>query len=96
MLLAAAVVLLMGCTTMATPEEEPVPEHGAGRCQAAGLGDLVGRQRSDALGAEALRRSGATTLRWIEPGAIITQDLRSDRLNIDVDGRGRVTRLRCF
>jgi hypothetical protein len=92
-LLAAA--LLMGCTTM-TPEEEPVPEHGAGLCQAAGLGDLVGRQRSDALGAEALRRSGAKTLRWIGPGAIITQDLRSDRLNIEVDSRGRVTRLRCF
>jgi hypothetical protein len=91
----AAAALLMGCTTM-TPEEEPVPEHGAGHCQAAGLGDLVGRQRSDALGAEALRRSGAKTLRWIAPGAIITQDLRSDRINIDVDARGRVTRLRCF
>jgi hypothetical protein len=85
----------MGCATM-TPEEEPVPEHGAGRCDAARLQDLVGRPRSDALGAEALRRSGARTLRWIGPDAIITQDLRSDRLNIDVDARGRVTRLRCF
>ena len=92
-LLAAA--LLMGCTTM-TPEEEPVPEHGAGSCDASRLQDLIGRQRSDALGAEARRRSGARTLRWIEPDAIITQDLRRDRLNIDVDERGRVTRLRCF
>lgn len=88
-------LMLMGCTTVA-PAEEDVPEYGAGACNAARVQNLVGRQRSDALGADAMRRSGAKTLRWIPPGAIITQDLRSDRINIELDRNGRVTRLRCF
>lgn len=88
-------LMLMACTTV-PPEEEEVPEHGAGNCDASKVQDLVGRQRSEALGAEALRRSGAKALRWIEPGSAITQDLRSDRLNIDLDSRGRITGLRCF
>lgn len=92
MLLAAG--LLMGCATV-SPEEEQVPEHGAGRCEAAPVQDLIGRERSEALGAEALRRSGAATLRWIPPGTAVTMDYRADRLNIELDDRNRATGLRC-
>jgi hypothetical protein len=95
--------MLMACTTV-PPEGEaqppaqtagPVPVAGEGACDAAPVQDLVGRQRSDAVGADAMRRSGARTLRWLEPDSMYTMDFREDRLNIDVDARGRITRLRC-
>jgi hypothetical protein len=90
----AGALMLAGCA--AAPAEPGIPEQGAGRCNAAPALGLVGSRRSEAVGAEAMRRSGATTLRWIGPDAIITQDLRSDRINIDLDAGGRVTGLRCF
>jgi hypothetical protein len=92
-LIAAAAVA--ACATV-PPDEEKVPEHGAGVCDASRVQDLIGRQRSDALGAEALRRSGARALRWLAPDTAYTMDLRRDRLNIDVTKGGRVTGLRCF
>ncbi|HEX9933414.1 MAG TPA: I78 family peptidase inhibitor [Allosphingosinicella sp.] len=95
----AAATLLIGCATAAPPappEEQPVPEHGAGSCNAEAARGLVGRQRSDAVGAEALRLSGARTLRWLAPDSLYTMDLRQDRINIDVNANGRVTGLRCF
>lgn len=95
MRLMASAALLMGCAAV-PPDEDPVPEHGAGRCDAAPAMHLVGRERSEAVRAEALRLSGAKTLRWIAPDAVITMDLRSDRINIDLDSKGRVTGLRCF
>ncbi|HEX8526304.1 I78 family peptidase inhibitor [Allosphingosinicella sp.] len=91
----ASAMASAACTTPPL-EENGLPSSGTASCNADSLGDLVGRQRSEALGAEALRRSGAATLRWIPPDAVITQDLRSDRINVDLDSRGRVTGLRCF
>jgi hypothetical protein len=94
--IAAGALMLMACTAV-PPAEEPVPpDHGAGVCNAAPVQNLVGRQRSDAVGAEALRRSGAKALRWIGPDTAYTQDLRSDRINLETDGRGRIVRIRCF
>ena len=86
--LAALVSLAaIACTT--------VPDGPAVRCNADRLGGLAGREASSALGAEALRRSGARTLRWIRPGDAVTMDYREDRLNIHVDARGRVERFAC-
>ena len=85
--------LTMGCATT-TPEAE-IPDHGAGACNAAPVQDLVGRAATQELGADAVRRSGARALRWIGPNDAVTMDYRTDRLNIDLDGRGRVKALRC-
>ena len=64
-------------------------------CEAARAAGLVGRKRSEALGAEAMRLSGARALRWIPEGAMVTMDYREDRLNIELDGAGTVTKIRC-
>jgi hypothetical protein len=64
-------------------------------CDAARAAGLVGKPRSEPLGAEALRRSGARTLRWIPEGSVVTMDYREDRLNIELDRANRVTRIRC-
>ena len=72
-----------------------VPDESRGACNADGLDNLVGRQATTELGAEAMRRSGATRLRWIQPGDVVTMDYSESRLNIHLDSRNRVERLIC-
>ncbi len=87
----------IACTAV-PPEEEDVPEKGvtAGySCNAAPVQNLVGRTATAELGAEAVRRSGARTMRWIRPGDIVTMEYRTDRLNIHLDAQNRVARLIC-
>ena len=94
-LLAALLPVTMACAAMpAEDEAEPVggSDH---RCDASTLGNLVGRDATQALGAEALRRSGARVLRWIRPGDVVTMDYSEQRLNIHLDARGRVERFAC-
>jgi hypothetical protein len=86
-LIAVAALAAMACAT--------APEQGTGRCNADNLTDLVGREGTPALGADAQRRSGARTVRWIRPGDAVTMDYREDRLNIRLDSAGRVEGLSC-
>lgn len=90
---ALAALLTIGCATTAT--QEGPSRDGSGECDASGLANLNGRLASQQLGAEALRRSGARTIRWIRPGDAVTMDYRSDRLNISLDGAGRVEGFNC-
>jgi hypothetical protein len=90
LIFAAALLLTLACTTVP-------PEDGgsSGQCSAEAIGDLVGRPASEALGAEAMRRSGARRLRWIRPGDVITMDYSTQRLNIRLDGRNNVESFTC-
>ena len=72
-----------------------LPDESRGACNAADLDNLIGREATTELGAEAMRRSGAIRLRWIQPGDVVTMDYREDRLNIHLDARNRVERLIC-
>ena len=90
----AAAALIAGCAP--TLPGEAVPPAGDGVCNAGPVQELVGQARSEPVGADALRRSGARTMRWIAPDTAYTQDLRPDRLNIYVARNGIITGLRCF
>ena len=83
----AGLGLLAACAT--------VPDRSLGACRAEGLDDLVGRPATGELGAEAMRRSGATRPRWIQPGDAVTMDYSESRLNIHLDAGNRVERLAC-
>lgn len=72
-----------------------VPDQSAGACRAEGLDGLVGQPATVELGAEAMRRSGATRLRWIRPGDMVTMDYSESRLNIHLDSQNRVERFIC-
>ena len=93
--LALLLPVTMACAAV-PPEDAAEPGGGSGdRCDASSLGNLVGREASEALGAEALRRSGSRALRWIRPGDMVTMDYREDRLNIHLDDRNRIERFAC-
>jgi len=85
-----AALLMAGC---ATPP--PAEAGGSGKCDSARAQKLVGRTKSAKVGAEALRLSGATALRWIAPGTMVTMDYRQDRLNLRVDPAGKVVKVDC-
>lgn len=91
-LLAGAVLAAM--TACATAAEE-VPVRGGGKCDSAKAQKLLGRTRSARLGNEALRLSGATALRWIAPGTMVTMDFRENRINLRVDSRNKLVKVDC-
>ncbi|TPG21850.1 peptidase inhibitor I78 [Sphingomonas koreensis] len=83
--------LLGACAAAQTP----VVGGAAQSCKADGLDDLVGKAATAELGAAALDRSGAKSLRWIQPGTMVTMDFRRDRLNLHLDAGNVVTRINC-
>jgi hypothetical protein len=87
--LIVAMLLTAGCTTT------PAAEAGGGRCNAAKAQKLIGRARSAQTGNDALRLTGATALRWIAPGTMVTMDYREDRVNLRVDPAGKVVKVDC-
>jgi hypothetical protein len=86
---ALAALALAGCATAAPPPAL------SGQCHVDNLGDLVGRPADAALGADAMRRSGASRLRWIRPGDMVTMDYSAGRLNVHLDAQGRVEHFAC-
>lgn len=96
---AAIAPFLLACTACAAnmiPDDDVPPMHQAiGACDAAGTESLVGQPASAELAAEAQRKSRARTMRWLQPGQIVTMEYRADRLNIHLDANNRVTRIVC-
>lgn len=81
-----------GGTGAGAPAAAPAQE---GQCNAEAVQGLVGQAHSETLSAEALRLSGARTLRVIKPGMAVTMDYRMDRLNLELDDGGKVVAARC-
>jgi hypothetical protein len=86
---------MAGCASVPPAEAGEVPVRGAGSCDSSKAQGLIGRARSETVGAEALRLTGARTLRWIPTGAMVTMDYREDRLNLHLDGKGKVAKVAC-
>lgn len=78
---------LAGCVVEAPPVPDLPPE---GACGAPGLQGLVGQHRRVL---ETMRF--AVPVRVIEPGMAVTMDYSPQRLNIELDAGGRITRVSC-
>ena len=87
---AAAMLLAPACAPQTPPEAIPGVE-----CNAEKLGSLVGKPRGPEVEAEARRLSGANIVRWLEPGMMVTQEFRPDRLNLHLGTDGRIGSARC-
>jgi hypothetical protein len=93
---AAMLPITAACTTVPPGDTPPGGGGESGfTCSAEGLQDLVGQPATSELGAEALRRSGARTLRWIRPGDAVTMDFRQDRVNVRLDAQSRAEAFDC-
>jgi flagellar basal body L-ring protein FlgH len=99
-----AVLALAGCSTSA-PDKAATPEKAAatpaaavtsdGRCDSDLAKFAVGQPANAALLQQAQQRSGAQTARVLRPGDIVTLEYRSERLNLNVDAKGTVSRVNC-
>jgi len=67
----------------------------AGQCDAQPAQFIVGQAINDPLAEQARAKAQALSVRLLGPGVIVTQEFEAQRLSIDVDGAGKVTRVRC-
>ena len=65
-------------------------------CDASELDFAIGKPLDDAIQARAQAARGAASVRVFHSGDPITQDLRSDRLNLELSPHGKVISARCF
>ena len=65
-------------------------------CDHSELDFVIGKPLDDALKARAQEASGAASVRVFHTGDPVTQDLRSDRLNIELSPPGKIVSARCF
>lgn len=66
-----------------------------GRCNAEGAQFAVGKPATPQLLEQARTRSGSQIARILKPNDVMTLEYRSDRLNLNADGSGTVTRVNC-
>jgi len=95
MIRALTFLALAGAAAGCAPQKKAEPLPPMVECDANRVQDLRGKQRSPAVEADALARSGAKRVRWIEPGSAVTMDFRVDRLNLHIDAAGTITAARC-
>ena len=94
----AVAAVLAGCSTGGVSSGGQVPEAPAGndgRCQASGADFAVGKMGSAELLEQARKASGSQMARILKPHDVVTLEYRSERLNLNVDEQGRVTRVNC-
>lgn len=89
--LLALALLAAGCQKETPPQASAA---GPGLCRPAAAEALAGKARiSDA---EAMRLTGATTVRQIKPGDGVTMDFRRERVTVETDpASGRIIRAMC-
>lgn len=66
-----------------------------GQCSAAPAQGAMGQLATQALLEAARVQAGAQTARVLRPGQMITKEFNFQRLNLDVDAAGRVTKVYC-
>jgi hypothetical protein len=64
-------------------------------CDVSELDFVTGKMLDEALKARAQEATGAASVRVYRKGEPVTQDLRADRLNLELDQAGRVVSARC-
>lgn len=89
-----AVMTVAACASQAQSPVAARPS-GSGLCVGDGLGRFAGQSASSALGSEILRQSGASTLRWVPDGMMVTMEFRGERVTVHLDRSNRVVHAVC-
>ena len=77
------------------PDAPPPPEETPMNCDAKQTAWAKGQLADEALVERIRTDTHSKGVRVIKPGMAVTMDYREDRVNIDVDDKGRVTNVRC-
>jgi len=91
-------VLLCGCAgtpSTASAQLVPQPPQQQKTCDAAAAQFAVGQAWNTPLGESARQRAGADSVRALRPNQMVTMEFSDSRLNLELDGADRVTRVRC-
>lgn len=91
--LAAASIVAIALTSCAPVA--PLPGLPTGQCSANGLGNLINRRAIPPVLAQAKKRSGASVVRVLRPGQIVTMEFLNGRLNVQVDDRNWIKSFNC-
>lgn len=92
--LAPALAMAACAAVPAPPSAAPVPVPG-GECNAAGMERFVGQRRSSETQAAILRATGASQIRWVTPGMMVTMDFLATRVTVHIDADNRISRIAC-
>ncbi|MCU7241126.1 I78 family peptidase inhibitor [Pseudomonas peradeniyensis] len=90
--------VLAGCSTGGSSggsSAQATPAGNDGRCEASGADFTIGKLASPELLEQAKKASGSGMARILKPHDMITLEYRSERLNLNVDDKGVVTRVNC-
>jgi hypothetical protein len=90
------VFALLGLLNACAASQPPVHGVTAGHhCQASGTESFVGKLRSDEVGADIMKATGASVIRWAPPGVMLTMDFRDDRVTVYVSPDRKISRIAC-
>lgn len=91
---ALGMIALTGLAACA-PAPKPAAFGEGSTCGDTRVAKLVGQVWRESQRAKTLKASGAPSLRVIAPRTVVTMDFRPERLNIETDANGRITRIKC-
>ena len=89
---------LLGCATAPTPPAGTGPAPGGpsgGICNAQGAQFAIGKTPGASVVEQARQQSGSRMARVLRPGQAVTMEFSAQRLNLDLDASGVITRVRC-
>ncbi|HVM22960.1 MAG TPA: I78 family peptidase inhibitor [Sphingomicrobium sp.] len=93
---AALLTPLLAAACSTAPAGPPVHGESPGRaCRSDGLAAFAGRAATSETGAEILRVSNATLLRWVPHGMMVTMEYRADRVTVWLNAANRIDRVTC-
>ena len=84
-----------GQTSAAPAGSAPAASPPGSVCNAQPAQFAVGQNSTASVVESARQRSGAQTARILRPGQIITKEYDTQRLNLEVDGNGRIIAVKC-
>lgn len=90
MVLAASLGLAACAAVPAAPPPAP-----ALRCDPSPLPSFIGREATSATGAAILAATGASNLRWVAPGHMVTMEFREGRVTVFLGPGNRIERASC-
>jgi hypothetical protein len=95
-----ATALMAGCSSTSessgnAPQGSAAVDSSHSRCDASAAQFTLGKPATPALLEQAKAKAGAQTARALGPNDMVTLEYRSDRLNLNTNQAGTVTRVNC-